>query len=288
MAANLISGNALATEIREELGRDVESFVRQTGVRPGLTAVLVGENPASQVYVRNKRKACQAVGIKDQLIELPSSVSQREVIDLIDSLNTASGVHGILVQLPLPSGIDSEAILDRILPIKDVDGFHAENLGLLASGRPRFIPCTPYGVREMLVRSGIETRAKHAVVIGRSNIVGRPMALLLLQKGRGGDATVTVAHSATKDLPKVAREAEILIVAAGQPEIVKADWVKPGAVVIDVGIHRRSDGSLCGDVSPEVAEVASWLSPVPGGVGPMTVTMLLFNTLLAAKLQLAH
>ncbi len=285
MAAERMDGADLANRIREEIAGEVSSFVSQTGVRPGLAAVLVGENPASQVYVRNKRKACQTVGIHDVLIQMPAATTQAELLAEVDRLNADPQIHGILVQLPLPTGLDELEVLDRIHPLKDVDGFHAENLGRLASGRPRLVPCTPLGVREMLIRTGIQTRGRHAVVVGRSNIVGKPMALLLLQKGPGGDATVTVAHTATPDLPSVTRQADILVVAAGRPEIVQADWVKPGAVVIDVGIHRKADGSLCGDVSPAVASVAGWLSPVPGGVGPMTVTMLLHNTLLAARLQ---
>ncbi len=195
-------------------------------------------------------------------------------------------MHGILVQLPLPSQIDEGRVIERIHPLKDVDGFHPENVGLLAMGRPRFIPCTPLGVQEMLIRSSIATKGSRAVVLGRSNIVGKPMALLLLQKGVGGDATVTVCHTATRDTPELTRQADLLVVAMGRPEAVRADWVKPGAVVVDVGIHRREDGSLCGDVCfPEVSEVASWITPVPGGVGKMTVIMLLRNTLQAARLS---
>jgi methylenetetrahydrofolate dehydrogenase (NADP+)/methenyltetrahydrofolate cyclohydrolase len=285
VSARILDGSELAARIRAEIAGEVAAFTAATGVRPGLSAVLVGEHPASRIYVQNKRKACRAAGLGDSLIELPAATTQAELLAAVDRLNADPAVHGILVQLPLPPGIDEQAVLDRLDPLKDVDGFHAENVGRLASGRPRFVPCTPLGIREMLVRSGIETRGRHAVVIGRSNIVGKPMALLLLRKGPGGDATVTVAHTATHDLPSVTRHADILIVAAGRAEFVQADWVKPGVVVIDVGIHRRPDGSLHGDVAPDVAEVAGWLSPVPGGVGPMTVTMLLHNTLLAARLQ---
>jgi methylenetetrahydrofolate dehydrogenase (NADP+)/methenyltetrahydrofolate cyclohydrolase len=252
-----------------------------------LTVVLIGDDPASKVYVRNKESACKAAGMNGAVLRLPSEVSQSGLLEVIDLLNADRGVHGILVQLPLPRGIDERAVLERIDPRKDVDGFHPENVGLLAIGQPRFVPCTPLGVREMLLSAEVQTRGARAVVLGRSQIVGKPMALLLMQKGPGGDATVTVCHTATRDPAAHCREADIVIAAVGRPEHVRGDWLKPGAVVIDVGIHRRQDGSLCGDVYyPEATEVASMITPVPGGVGPMTVAMLLKNTLLAARLGL--
>lgn len=282
--ARILDGKALANRLQEELRQEVLEWARATGQKPGLAVILVGGDPASTVYVRNKRKAAHAAGFVDHLIELPESTTQEELAAQVERLNADSSIHGILVQLPLPKHLDGEAILRRIRPEKDADGFHPVNMGLLALGTPRLVPCTPMGVRELLIREGIATRGKRAVVVGRSNIVGKPMALLMMAKGKGGDATVTVAHTASDDLPGLCREADILVVAAGQPEIVKANWVKPGAVVIDVGIHRRADGTLCGDVDyAEVAEVASAVTPVPGGVGPLTVAMLLRNTFEAAK-----
>lgn len=216
---------------------------------------------------------------------LPAATNQGDLLAIIDRLNGDPAVHGILVQLPLPKQIDEAAVVERVAPLKDVDGFHPFNFGLLAAGSPRFVPCTPLGIRELLIHSRVETRGTHAVVLGRSHIVGKPMALLLLQKGQGGDATVTVCHTGTQDPASIARQADLLIVAVGRPEQVTADWVKPGAVVIDVGIHRRADGRLCGDVHfPGVAEVASRITPVPGGVGPLTIAMLLRNTLMAAHM----
>lgn len=282
--ARILDGKALAARLQDELKTEVAAWSQRTGRRPGLAVVLVGADPASTVYVRNKRKASHAVGFEDFLIELPADTTQEELAAHVDRLNDDPHVHGILVQLPLPRHLDGEAVLRRIKPEKDADGFHPMNMGLLALGTPRLVPCTPLGVRELLIREGIPTRGRRAVVVGRSNIVGKPMALLLMAKGPGGDATVTVAHTASEDLPGLCREADILVVAAGQPEIVKAAWVKPGAVVVDVGIHRRADGSLCGDVDyQEVAQVASAITPVPGGVGPLTVAMLLRNTFEAAK-----
>ncbi len=286
MAAQILDGKRLAERVRAELATEVAAFRAATGILPGLTAVLVGESPASEVYVRNKRSACRGAGMRDDLRRLPADVSESELLDLIDALNADPAVHGILVQLPLPPQIDESRVIERIDPRKDVDGFHPENVGLLTIGRPRFVPCTPLGIQTMLVDAGVTTRGAKAVVLGRSNIVGKPVALLLMQKGPGGDATVTVCHTATSDPAAVAREADILIAAVGRPEQVRRDWIKPGATVIDVGIHRRADGSLCGDVAfVEVAPVAGAISPVPGGVGPMTVAMLLKNTLLAARLQ---
>ena len=249
--------------------------------------MLVGDDPASRVYVRNKHKASEEAGIGGEVLRLPAETSQSELLATLDRLNADPEVHGILVQLPLPRQIDERAVIERVDPRKDVDGFHPANAGLLAIGTPRFVPCTPLGIREMLLDEGVETKGARAVVLGRSQIVGKSMALLLMQKGRGGDATVTVCHTATRDTPSIAREADILIAAMGRPEAVRVDWIKPGAVVIDVGIHRRDDGSLCGDVhQAEAREVASLLSPVPGGVGPMTVAMLLRNTLDAFRLSL--
>jgi methylenetetrahydrofolate dehydrogenase (NADP+)/methenyltetrahydrofolate cyclohydrolase len=249
-------------------------------VVPHLAAVLVGDDPASAVYVRNKQIACEKAGFKSTLHRLPASTAQAELLALVQSLNADPGVHGILVQLPLPKGIDTTLILDAVLPAKDVDGFHPENVGLMQQGRPRFLPCTPAGVMRMLQVSGIETSGKHAVVIGRSDIVGKPMAALLSQKG--ADATVTLCHSRTRDIGAYCRAADILVAAIGIPQFVKGDMVKPGAVVIDVGINRVND-RLVGDVDYlPAAQVASAITPVPGGVGPMTIAMLLANTLRAA------
>ena len=253
--------------------------------------MLVGENPASDVYVRNKRTACQRMGIESQLHRLPADVSQDDLLALIARLNTARGgknapgpVHGILVQLPLPPHIDASQILHAVDPLKDVDAFHPENVGLLVQGTPRFLPCTPYGIQQLFVRNKIEIAGRHVVIVGRSDIVGKPMANMLLQRGKGADATVTVCHSRTADLPAITRQADILIVAIGRARFVTADMVKPGAVVVDVGMNRV-EGKLCGDVDFEgVREVASHITPVPGGVGPLTVTMLLLNTLKAAEL----
>jgi methylenetetrahydrofolate dehydrogenase (NADP+)/methenyltetrahydrofolate cyclohydrolase len=282
--ARILDGKKLAATLQKELAEEVRQWKNQTGITPGLAVILVGSEPASSVYVRNKRKAAQAAGMHDELIELPAGTTQSELAEHVLRLNEDPAIHGILVQLPLPRHIDGEAVLRLIRPEKDADGFHPVNMGLLALGTPRLVPCTPLGVRELLIRESIPTRGVRAVVVGRSNIVGKPMALLLLAKGPGGDATVTVAHTASKNLPEICREADLLIVAAGQPEMVQGGWIKPGAVVIDVGIHRRSDGSLCGDVHYDsAAEVASAITPVPGGVGPLTVAMLLRNTFEAAK-----
>lgn len=283
MPARTLDGKALAQQVRDEVAVGVRRLAAVAGVVPGLTVVLVGEVAASKVYVRTKESACKAAGIDGRVMRLPADVSQAELLAALDRLNADPAVHGILVQLPLPAGIDTEAVLGRVDPRKDVDGFHPENVGLLAVGTPRFVPCTPLGVRELLLRSGIATVGRRAVVLGRSQVVGKPMALLLLQKGEGGDATVTVAHSATPDARALCREADIVVAAIGRPEHVRGDWIKPGATVIDVGIHKRPDGSLCGDVCyAEAAEVAGAITPVPGGVGPMTVAMLLRNTLQAA------
>jgi methylenetetrahydrofolate dehydrogenase (NADP+) / methenyltetrahydrofolate cyclohydrolase len=282
-----LEGKALAQEIRGQVADAVVELRAVHHKVPGLTVVLVGDDSASGVYVRNKTRACDDAGIASNVIRLPETTSQAELLDLLDSLNADATVHGILVQLPLPPQIIDSAVIARIDPKKDVDGFHPENAGLLAIGSPRFVPCTPLGIRALLIHAGVETSGARAVVLGRSQIVGKSMALLLLQKGQGGDATVTVCHSATRDTAAVAREADILIAAIGRPQLVRGDWIKPGAVVIDVGIHRLEDGSLCGDVHHgEAAAVASLLTPVPGGVGPLTVAMLLRNTLDAFKLSL--
>jgi methylenetetrahydrofolate dehydrogenase (NADP+)/methenyltetrahydrofolate cyclohydrolase len=280
MTARVIDGKQIAEQTRAEAAAGALALRTRTGVIPHLAAVLVGEDPASAVYVRNKQIACEKAGFKSTLHRLPASTGQAELLALVQALNADSDVHGILVQLPLPKGIDTTQILDAILPAKDVDGFHPENVGLMQQGRPRFLPCTPAGVMRMLKVSGIETAGKHAVVIGRSDIVGKPMAALLSQKG--ADATVTLCHSRTQDIRAFCREADILVAALGIPQFVKGDWVKPGAVVIDVGINRVGD-KLVGDVDfLPAAEVAAAITPVPGGVGPMTIAMLLANTLQSA------
>jgi methylenetetrahydrofolate dehydrogenase (NADP+)/methenyltetrahydrofolate cyclohydrolase len=283
--ASILDGKALAKSIREKTALEAARLQSQNGIVPGLTVVLVGNDPASQVYVRNKQNECKAAGLNGTVLRMPAEIKQDELLATIDRLNGDSAVHGILVQLPLPKHIDDRAVIERVDPLKDVDGFHPVNTGLLAQGSPRFVPCTPLGIRELLLHAQVQTRGAHAVVLGRSLIVGKPMALLLLQKGQGGDATVTVCHTGSLDPASIARQADILIVAMGQPQVVSADWIKPGAVVVDVGMHRRSDGLLCGDVDfPAAARVASWVTPVPGGVGPMTIAMLLRNTLHAARL----
>jgi methylenetetrahydrofolate dehydrogenase (NADP+)/methenyltetrahydrofolate cyclohydrolase len=285
--ARILDGKALSQTVRAEVASEVARLKAEAGVTPGLTVVLVGDDAASRVYVRNKENACKAAGMSGTVLRLPDSVTQAALLETIDRLNADPAVHGIHVQLPLPSQIDDRAVIERVDPRQDVDGFHPENVGLLTIGTPRFVPCTPLGIRELLVHAGVETKGARAVVLGRSQIVGKPMALLLLQKGRGGDATVTVCHTATRDARAVCREADLVVAAVGRPEHVRGDWIKPGATVIDVGIHRRPDGSLCGDVQfAEAAEVAGLITPVPGGVGPMTVAMLLRNTLSAARLGL--
>ena len=290
MTARILDGARLAKEIRAEIASEVARMASR-GRKPGLAVVIVGEDPASRVYVRSKGRACVEAGMLSETIELPASVSEAELLATIDRLNVDPAIHGMLVQLPLPKHINSDAVLRRIAPGKDVDGFHPINVGRLASGDPAaFRPATPYGVQQMLVRAGIETKGAHAVIVGRSTIVGRPMASLLLQDGPGGNATVTVCHSRSRDLPAVARLADILIVAIGKPRFVTAEMVRPGAAVIDVGINRVTDDSaergyrLVGDVDFEpVAAIASAITPVPGGVGPMTIAMLLRNTLQAAE-----
>jgi len=290
MTAEILDGKAVADQIRAEIAEEVRVLVAAGKPKPGLAAVLVGENPASQVYVRMKRKACEEVGIESFGYELPATASQEEVEGLVKKLNADPKVNGILVQLPLPTGLDEERVLNAISIEKDVDGFHPLNIGRLAQkGRePLFVPCTPYGVIYLLEKSLPTLEGKNAVVLGRSNIVGMPTALLLVR----ANATVTICHSRTKDLPAVVRSADIVVAAIGKAEMVRGDWVKPGAVVIDVGVNRVDDPSakrgykLVGDVAfDEVKEVAGVITPVPGGVGPMTIAMLLQNTLRAAKLS---
>jgi methylenetetrahydrofolate dehydrogenase (NADP+) / methenyltetrahydrofolate cyclohydrolase len=286
VTARILDGKKLAQQIQEELRVEVADFIENNGETPTLAAVLVGDDPASEVYVRNKRNACERTGMESRLYRLPAGVSQDELLALITKLNKAKDepVHGILVQLPLPKHIDTTRILHAVSPWKDVDGFHPENVGRLVEGAPRFVPCTPLGIQQLLLRNDIEIAGREVVVVGRSDTVGKPMALLLMQRGPGGDATVTVAHSRTPDLGAITRRADILIVAAGKPCLVTADMVKPGAVVVDVGIHRMPSG-LVGDVDfAAVSQVAGYITPVPGGVGPLTVAMLLTNTLAAARL----
>jgi methylenetetrahydrofolate dehydrogenase (NADP+)/methenyltetrahydrofolate cyclohydrolase len=285
--ATILDGKKLAQTMQAEIAAEVGRFAERHKIRPGLAAVLVGDNPASQVYVRNKRKACEQVGIQSWLHSLPATTSQAELLHLIDRLNNDPQVSGILVQLPLPKQIDEMAIIRAVAPVKDVDGFGPESLGLLAAGHPRFLPCTPLGVQQLLVRNNIQLDGRHVVIVGRSNIVGRPLALLLMQKAEGANATVTVCHSRTRDIAALTRQADVVVVAIGQARVLKADMVRAGAVVVDVGINRVPDvkqpvGVVDFDA---VKEVASAITPVPGGVGPMTVTMLLHNTLKAARLQ---
>ena len=283
MSAKILDGKKLAAEIQQELAEEVAEFVGSGNAVPKLAAVLVGDDPASEVYVRNKQRACQQVAIESELYRLAGDVSQDDVLHLLTKLNQDESVHGVLVQLPLPATVDAEVVLRSVWPSKDVDAFHPENVGRIVQGTPRFLPCTPQGIQELLLRNGIETAGRHVVVLGRSDIVGRPMANMLSNRGVGGDATVTLCHSKTEDLPEMTRQADLLIVAIGRPRFVTAEMVKRGAVVIDVGINRTADG-LVGDVDFEsVCEVASAITPVPGGVGPLTVAMLLRNTLFAAR-----
>jgi methylenetetrahydrofolate dehydrogenase (NADP+)/methenyltetrahydrofolate cyclohydrolase len=283
MPATILDGKQLAQQIRSELAEEVVEFIQNNGAVPCLAAVLVGHDPASEVYVRNKRKACEAVGIESQLHRLDTSASSEDLLQLVARLNKDPEVHGILVQLPVPKQIDASRVLVAVSPAKDVDAFHPENVGRLVQGRPRFLPCTPQGVQQLLVRSGVEIAGQHVVILGRSDIVGRPLSIMLSQRGPGGDATVTLCHSRSRDLPAVTRQADILIAAIGQPKFVTADMVKPGAVVIDVGINRTDEG-VVGDVDfDSVRNVASAITPVPGGVGPLTIAMLLRNTLAAAQ-----
>jgi methylenetetrahydrofolate dehydrogenase (NADP+)/methenyltetrahydrofolate cyclohydrolase len=286
VTARLLDGKTLALTVRDEVAAGVAALTPRLGRPPGLDVVLVGDDPASQVYVRNKQRAAEAAGFRSSLHRLPADATERDVLAVIDRLNEDPAVDGILAQLPLPRPIREDRVIERIDPLKDVDGLHPENAGLLAIGRPRFAPCTPLGVMRLLSANAVVTNGAHAVVLSRSNLVGKPMALLLLQKSDDANATVTVVHTGTVGPEAIARQADILIVAIGRPEVVGASWVKPGATVIDVGTHRREDGSLCGDVRfDEVATLAGAITPVPGGVGPMTVAMLLENTLKSARLR---
>jgi methylenetetrahydrofolate dehydrogenase (NADP+)/methenyltetrahydrofolate cyclohydrolase len=279
MTAQLIDGVALARQWRARVAERAAALAAR-GHRPGLAVILVGDDPASQVYVRNKVKACGEAGIHSVLETYPASLSEAELLARVDALNHDPAIHGILVQLPLPAHIDAQKVIESISPAKDVDGFHVASAGALMVGQPGFWPCTPYGCMKMLESIGYELRGKHAVVIGRSNIVGKPMALMLLQK----NATVTVCHSATADLKAMTLQADVIVAAVGKRKVLTADMVKPGAVVIDVGMNRNDEGKLCGDVDFEgVKQVAGAITPVPGGVGPMTITMLLVNTLEAAE-----
>lgn len=282
--AKILDGKQLAQVIQAEIAAEVKDLVMRTGVTPGLAAVLVGDDSASQLYVSNKRKACAKAGIESWLHPLPKETTQEQLLHLVRQLNQDPRVHGILVQLPLPKQIEEDAIIRAVSPLKDVDGFGPENLGLLTAGHPRYYPCTPLGIQQLLVRNDIPIEGRHVVIVGRSNIVGKPLALILMQKAAGANATVTVCHSRSRDLPSITRQADIVVVAIGQARFLKKDMVKPGAVVIDVGTNRLPDGTWAGDVDFEAVEpVVSAISPVPGGVGPMTITMLMNNTLLSAK-----
>ena len=279
MTAQKIDGNALSQKLRAEVTLRTTAL-KAKGITPGLAVILVGENPASQVYVRNKVKACEDSGLHSILEKHPASLTEAALLNRIKALNQDTSIHGILVQLPLPEHIDAQKVIEAISPAKDVDGFHIASAGALMTGMPGFWPCTPYGCMKMLESIGYELKGKHAVVIGRSNIVGKPMALMLLQK----NATVTICHSATQDLKAISLQADVIVAAVGKRNILTADMVKPGAVVLDVGMNRNEEGKLCGDVDfVGVEQVAGFITPVPGGVGPMTITMLLINTLEAAE-----
>ena len=287
MNARILDGKAIALNIRQEIAIEVALLVKKTGVLPCLAAVLVGEDPASQVYVRNKEIACEKAGIQSQLFRLPSSTTTNELLALIEQLNQDSRIHGILVQLPLPPQINERQVLDAVLPAKDVDAFAPENVGLISQGRPRFLPCTPHGVMQLLGRCQIETAGKEVVVVGRSDIVGKPLVSMFLQRSgplgpSNANATVTCCHSQSQNLAEITRRADILVVAIGKAHFIKADMVRPGAVVIDVGINQLGD-RIVGDVDFEsVSKIASAITPVPGGIGPLTIAMLLKNTLMAA------
>ncbi len=279
MTAQLIDGNAVSKKLRLDVAERTATL-KARGITPGLAVVLVGENPTSQVYVRNKVKACVDNGLHSVLEQYPATLSEADLLGRVDALNNNPAIHGILVQLPLPAHIDAQKVIEAISPAKDIDGFHIASAGALMVGQPGFWPCTPYGCMKMLESIGYDLKGKHAVVIGRSNIVGKPMALMLLQK----NATVTICHSATKDLKAMTLQADVIVAAVGKRNVLTADMVKLGAVVIDVGMNRNEEGKLCGDVDFEgVKAVASYITPVPGGVGPMTITMLLVNTLAAAE-----
>jgi methylenetetrahydrofolate dehydrogenase (NADP+)/methenyltetrahydrofolate cyclohydrolase len=279
MAAKIIDGKAIAAEVKAQVRAGVDALIARGERRPGLAVVMVGDNPASRVYVRNKRRACEDCGIESRAIDLPQSTSETELLGRIDDLNADPSIDGILVQLPLPEHVRQSAVVERIDPRKDVDGFHPYNVGRLAERNPLIRPCTPYGVMRMLDHVGVSVKGAHCVIVGASNIVGRPLSLELLLMG----ATVTVTHRFTHELARHVRDAEIQIAAAGNPGLVRGEWIRPGSVVVDVGINRREDGTLCGDVEfAAAAERAAWITPVPGGVGPMTVAMLMKNTLEAS------
>jgi len=281
MSAQILDGKALAAEIRSEVKTQVAALAEK-GFSTALAVILVGDDSASQVYVRNKIKACADTGIRSLEFRMPAETTQQQLLAKIAELNADENVDGILVQLPLPKQINADAVISAIAPAKDVDGFHVANAGALVTGKQGFVPCTPFGVMRLIEKSGVNPRGKSAVIVGRSNIVGKPMALLLL----AADATVTVAHSRTPDLSAVTRNADILVAAVGRAKLIKADMVKPGAVVIDVGMNRDETGKLCGDVDfAEVKEIAGSITPVPGGVGPMTIAMLMQNTVLAAQMR---
>jgi methylenetetrahydrofolate dehydrogenase (NADP+)/methenyltetrahydrofolate cyclohydrolase len=279
MAARILDGKALAAAVRASVKETVARLAAR-GVRPGLAVILAGDDPASAVYVRNKVRACEETGVRSEVHRYGADVTERALLDRVAALNADPGVHGILVQLPLPGGINARRVLEAVAPAKDIDGFHFENLGALVAGQPKFVPCTPAAVMRLIEHAGVTLAGRHAVVIGRSSIVGRPLALLLLQK----DATVTICHSKTMELHKLTREADVLVAAVGRPKLVTAAMVKPGACVIDVGINRLADGTLAGDVDFDaVKNVAGWITPVPGGVGPMTIALLLENCVRAAS-----
>ena len=284
MTAQLIDGNALSRQLRADVAQRAAAL-KAHGVTPGLAVVLVGDNPASQVYVRNKVKACEDSGLHSVLEKYDADMTEAALLARVDALNNDPTIHGILVQLPLPKHIDAQKVIEAISPAKDVDGFHIASAGALMTGMPGFWPCTPYGCMKMLESIGYSLKGKHAVVIGRSNIVGKPMALMLL----GQNATVTICHSATQDLKAQTLQADVIVAAVGKRNVLTADMVKPGGVVIDVGMNRNNEGKLCGDVDFDgVKEVAGWITPVPGGVGPMTITMLLVNTIEAAERTAAN
>ena len=284
MTSKILSGKDVSQKVRSEVAAGVTRFVAEHGRAPGLDVVLVGEDPASLVYTRNKEKASNEVGMHGRLHHLPADTSEAALLDLVRSLNADDAVDGILVQLPLPKGLSEQAVLDAVSPEKDVDGLHPMNAGLLASGRPGLVPCTPRGCMRLLKEAGADLAGARAVVIGRSALVGKPMAMMLLT----AHATVTIAHSRTRDLPALCREADVLVAAVGRAKLVRGDWIKAGAIVIDVGTNRGADGKLCGDVdTAEAMANAAWITPVPGGVGPMTIACLLENTLVAASARIA-
>lgn len=279
--AEIIDGKKISAQIRGSIKEETARFIAETGVTPGLAVILVGSDPASQIYVRNKKKACEEVGFKSFEYLMPESTTEEELKELVNKLNHTSEVHGILCQLPLPKHISEKAVIESISPMKDVDAFHPVNVGRIMTGDYNFLPCTPAGIMELIKSTGVEIAGKKCVVVGRSNIVGKPMAMLLLH----ANGTVTMCHSKTADLKKECLEADILVVATGKAKMIKADMVKPGAVVIDVGMDRDENGKLCGDVDfDEVSKVAGYITPVPGGVGPMTIAMLMRNTYTAAKI----